>query len=127
MANIIKLNVGGSIFTTTRSTLTRYPNSMLGAMFSERMPTTKDKEGNYWIDGNWDVFRYVLDFLRRGYLMLPGNFNGFDKVLNTLALICLKEKQIFTRFLRSPKQLKKRNAILLKSMWWLGSSQGLAI
>ena len=30
----VKLNVGGSKFETTLSTLTRYPESMLGAMFS---------------------------------------------------------------------------------------------
>ena len=78
MADIIKVNVGGNIYTTTRSTLTRYPNFMLGAMFSGRMPTTKDEDGNYWIDGNGDMFRYVLDFLRRGCLTLPVNFQGHE-------------------------------------------------
>ena len=78
MAEIIKLNVGGIIYTTTRSTLTRYPNSMLGSMFSGRMPTTKDEHDNYWIDGNGEIFRYVLDFLRRSRLLLPERFDEFD-------------------------------------------------
>ena len=78
MAEIVKLNVGGSIYTTTRSTLTRYPNSMLGAMFSGRMQTTQDEHDNYWIDGNGPIFCYVLDFLRRSHLLVPDDFAEFD-------------------------------------------------
>jgi hypothetical protein len=33
---IVKLNVGGSRFETTRATLTQFPDSMLGTMFSGR-------------------------------------------------------------------------------------------
>ena len=32
----VRLNVGGTKFETSRSTLTRYPDSMLGVMFSGR-------------------------------------------------------------------------------------------
>ena len=58
MAELVKLNVGGYIYTTSRSTLTNYPDSMLGAMFSGRMETSKDKDDNYWIDANGQMFRY---------------------------------------------------------------------
>ncbi|XP_072050111.1 BTB/POZ domain-containing protein KCTD6-like [Amphiura filiformis] len=78
MAEIVKLNVGGVIYTTSRSTLTKYPNSMLGTMFSGRLPTTKDEHGNYWIDANGQTFGYVLEFLRRGCLMVPDHFQDFE-------------------------------------------------
>ena len=68
---VITLNVGGTLFTTTMATLTKYPNSLLAAMFepgSERPPARKDKEGNYFIDGEPKPFEMILRFLRRGKL-----------------------------------------------------------
>ena len=74
MDDIIDLNVGGTQYTTSRSTLTRYPDSMLASMFSGRLPTPKDKEGRYWIDGDGRLFRHILNFLRRSELTLPSDF-----------------------------------------------------
>ena len=34
---VIDLNVGGTRYSTSRSTLTKYPESMLGVMFSSNM------------------------------------------------------------------------------------------
>ena len=43
---VLDLNVGGSLFTTTRSTLTRDPDSMLARMFGgSLMPALKDGAG----------------------------------------------------------------------------------
>ncbi|KAJ8031284.1 BTB/POZ domain-containing protein KCTD6 [Holothuria leucospilota] len=77
----VSLNVGGHIYTTTRSTLRRYPDSMLGSMFSGRMSTTHDSEGRYLIDGDGPLFRYVLNFLRRSELILPDNFAELDMLV----------------------------------------------
>nr|XP_006819272.1 PREDICTED: BTB/POZ domain-containing protein KCTD4-like [Saccoglossus kowalevskii] len=74
---IINLNVGGKLYSTTRSTLTRYPDTMLGAMFSGRMPSLKDAHGNYFIDRNGDMFKYILEFLRNGSIHLPEDFKDF--------------------------------------------------
>ena len=68
---VITLNVGGTLFTTTVATLTKYPNSLLAAMFdpgSERPPARKDKQGNFFIDGEPEPFKMILRFLRRGKL-----------------------------------------------------------
>ena len=68
---VITLNVGGTLFTTTVATLTKYPNSLLAAMFkpeSERPPARKDKQGNFFIDGEPEPFKMILFFLRRGKL-----------------------------------------------------------
>ena len=40
----VKLNVGGSLFYSTAGTLTKH-DSMLRAMFSERIPLEKDEDG----------------------------------------------------------------------------------
>ncbi|XP_072050108.1 BTB/POZ domain-containing protein KCTD6-like [Amphiura filiformis] len=75
---IVQLNIGGHVYTSSRFTLTRFPKSMLGTMFSDQKSLTQDKDGQYWIDGNGEMFCYVLDFLRRGCLMLPEHFEDFD-------------------------------------------------
>ena len=72
MSDIITLNVGGTIYTTSRTTLTLYPTLMLECMFSDRLPSAVDKNGHYVI------FRYVLNFLRSSKLTLPENFQEYD-------------------------------------------------
>ncbi|XP_019616694.1 PREDICTED: BTB/POZ domain-containing protein KCTD19-like [Branchiostoma belcheri] len=72
--NIVTLNVGGHIYTTARSTLTRYPDSMLGAMFGGDLETLRDDQGRYFIDRNGRMFEHVLNFLRTGQLVLPEDF-----------------------------------------------------
>ena len=68
---MIKLNVGGTLFTTTVATLTKYPDSMLAAMFnpeSERPPAEKDDNGNFFMDRDPRAFEYILQFLRNARL-----------------------------------------------------------
>ena len=60
----VTLSVGGNIFTTTTSTLTRYPETMLGAMFSGRHALIQDKNGAYFIDRDGRHFHEILNFLR---------------------------------------------------------------
>lgn len=76
---VITLNVGGAIYTTTRCTLGKYPDSMIGAMFSgQYVPTAFDAQGNYFIDRDGFMFRHILNFLRSGRLCLPQGFKDFD-------------------------------------------------
>ena len=75
MDSIINLNVGGKLYTTSISTLTKYPDSMLGRMFKGDLPSAKDAQGNVVIDRDGKLFRYVLSFLRSSKLILPENFN----------------------------------------------------
>lgn len=45
--------------------MTRYPDSMLEAMFNGSIPTTKDdRDGSCFINRNGRLFEYVVDFLR---------------------------------------------------------------
>ena len=72
---IVRLNVGGTKYITTKSTLRKYPQSILGTMFMGNVPLSTDKDGYYFIDRCGHIFQYILQFLRCGKLVLPKNFN----------------------------------------------------
>ena len=61
---IVELNVGGTLVATSLKTLTSFPDSTLGQMFSGRHDLPKDKNGAYFIDRNPRPFLVILDFLR---------------------------------------------------------------
>lgn len=65
---VVPLNIGGAYFTTRLSTLRRYEDTMLAAMFSGRHYIPTDAEGRYFIDRDGTHFGDVLNFLRSGDL-----------------------------------------------------------
>jgi hypothetical protein len=71
------LNVGGRRFETYVSTLTQYPDSLLGAMFSERNAELKkpDANGEYFFDRNPEAFEPILQFYRTGIFSKPQNIS----------------------------------------------------
>ena len=75
---IVRLNVGGTKYVTTKSTLWKYPQSMLGAMFMGNVPLSTDEDGYYFIDRCGHIFQYILQFLRCGKLLLPKHFSELD-------------------------------------------------
>jgi hypothetical protein len=67
MNDVIRLNVGGTLFTTTRFTLTKYPDSMLAKMFDPDLgmdAAKKDDTGAFFIDRSPDMFKIILEYLR---------------------------------------------------------------
>ncbi|CAI5456784.1 unnamed protein product [Caenorhabditis angaria] len=71
----VRLNVGGRIFQTTRSTLMREPGSFLYRICQDELglSTDKDETGAYLIDRDSDFFSPILNYLRHGKLILnPG-------------------------------------------------------
>jgi len=102
-SDIIYLNVGGVKYTTSRSTLTKYTDSMLGSMFSQNIPMKVDKDGCYFIDRNGKIFEHILQFLRSGELILPENFENlkllkceaeFFQILPLLNRLKIQEKNL---------------------------------
>ncbi|EDO34594.1 predicted protein, partial [Nematostella vectensis] len=77
---IVNLNVGGYVYTTSYKTLTRCRDSMLGAMFSGRQNLARDTRGNFFIDRDGSLFRYILNFLRTSELCLPDSFDEFQQL-----------------------------------------------
>jgi len=67
----LKLNVGGQLFSTSLETMKKDPGSMLHAMFSGRFDTKPAEDGSYFIDRDGTHFRYILNYLRTGQLVVP--------------------------------------------------------
>ena len=70
-SSTVKLNVGGQFFSTSLQTLTKDPGSMLHAMFSGRFDTKPSEDGSYFIDRDGTHFRFILNYLRTGKILIP--------------------------------------------------------
>ncbi|XP_038067198.1 uncharacterized protein LOC119737151 [Patiria miniata] len=80
-SRFIGLNVGGLVYFTTLGTLRSNVDSTLGRMFSGNFQKKceKDKAGNFLVDADGPLFRYVLGFMRHGgRLDLPKDFKDMD-------------------------------------------------
>ncbi|XP_038051089.1 BTB/POZ domain-containing protein KCTD6-like [Patiria miniata] len=106
MEDLVTVNVGGCLHTTTIATLTRYPDSMLGSMFSGRLPTSRDSHGSYIIDGDGPTFRHVLNFLRRSALCVPADFSEWDLLAAEADFYQIQELIEAVRSLREERQVK---------------------
>ena len=62
--SIIRLNIGGHYFTTSKTTLSSDANSMLAAMFSGVHKLSKCDNGMYFIDADGTHFQWILNYLR---------------------------------------------------------------
>lgn len=86
----VRLNVGGKLFATTISTLTRVDsNSMLARMFTHgdvEWQSSVDETGAYLIDRSPLYFEPILNYLRHGQLIL-------DKLVNAKGV--LEEAKFF--------------------------------
>jgi hypothetical protein len=71
---MIHLNVGGHLFTTTRDTLLK-GDTMLSKMFSGQFISSCciDSDGNPFIDRDGTHFRLILNYLRSGKFVFPSD------------------------------------------------------
>ena len=67
---VVTLDVGGTKYRTTVATLTKYPDSMLGVMFSGRHDLPQQEDGSYFIDRDGELFKYIIMYLRDHALCL---------------------------------------------------------
>ncbi|XP_040566338.1 BTB/POZ domain-containing protein KCTD3 [Lepeophtheirus salmonis] len=61
---IVDLNVGGTSFSTSKSTLTSIPDTFFSALISDRLTSARDKNGAIFIDRDPDLFKIILNYLR---------------------------------------------------------------
>uniref|UniRef100_A0A8C2HMK3 Potassium channel tetramerization domain containing 14 n=1 Tax=Cyprinus carpio TaxID=7962 RepID=A0A8C2HMK3_CYPCA len=62
-SQVVQLNIGGHVFSTTLGTIRKFPNSTLADLFNgstKRM----DSEGRHFVDRDGTYFRYILEYLR---------------------------------------------------------------
>lgn len=73
----IKLNVGGKLFLTARTTLCRDPQSFLYRLCQEDpdLNSDKDENGAYLIDRDPSYFGPILNYLRHGKLVINKNMS----------------------------------------------------
>jgi hypothetical protein len=60
----VTLNVGGTKFTTTVSTLTSQKDNFFDGLFSGKFPIVKEADGSIFIDRSPTYFGNILDYLR---------------------------------------------------------------
>ena len=72
-SRVVHINVGGTVYSTTRETLELVPDSMLAMILKSDVPVTMDEQGRPFIDRDGESFRHVLNFLRTGSLTCPSD------------------------------------------------------
>jgi hypothetical protein len=98
MSDRVKFNVGGQIFETTRSTLLKYPDSVLATHIAP--PWQPDAEGIYFFDRDPNVFTALLGFYRSNILERPPNisFTLWKAELDYWGITVPSEKKVSTNW-----------------------------
>lgn len=77
----VHIDVGGSIYTSSLETLTRFPESKLARMFNGSIPIVLDTlKQHYFIDRDGKLFRYILNYLRTQRLVVPTEFDEYEQL-----------------------------------------------
>ncbi|CAJ1427043.1 unnamed protein product [Effrenium voratum] len=124
---VVKLNVGGVVYTTSKSTLLSC-EGMLEKMFNGSLSNTKI-DGAYFIDRDGHLFRYVLEYLRNRSVQLPDSHQVRQRLLQeanffSLGGLCeeLQVKLLQREALTAPADSKPSE---LK--WWQLAAEGLEV
>lgn len=110
--SVVTLNVGGSVYTTCKDTLTQIigedHSHLLRLMFTqENIPLQRDHNGNVFLDRDGATFAYILDYLRNnGKLNLCafpiGNIGKMHKLIVEAEFFQLKQLVQFYRMSKLP-------------------------
>lgn len=78
----VHIDVGGTIYTSSLETLTKYPDSRLAKLFNGTIPIVLDSlKQHYFIDRDGGMFRHILNFMRNSKLLIPDDFADIDLLL----------------------------------------------
>ncbi|CAK1588619.1 unnamed protein product [Parnassius mnemosyne] len=104
----VHIDVGGVIYTSSLETLTTYPESKLGRMFSGAIPIVLDTlKQHYFIDRDGGMFRHILNFLRNKKLLLPNDFPYVNLLLQEAQYFELDHMVLaLTTFKREREEVK---------------------
>lgn len=76
--DLIIFNVGDKKFTTTLSTLRRHQDSRLAKILDGKDPYHKVVNGQVFIDRDWTLFKFILDYMRTGQITLSAEFCDYN-------------------------------------------------
>ncbi|CDW52249.1 BTB 2 domain containing protein [Trichuris trichiura] len=94
----VHLDIGGTTYTTTLATLTKYSDSHLAKLFSGQTSVVLDYlKQNYFIDRDGTMFRHVLNYLRTGQLLLPDDFQETDLLEQEAQFYDLKDMLVLIK------------------------------
>ena len=65
-SSVVELNVGGTHYATSVSTMTRFGDHFLSMLVTTDIPTARDSQGRIFIDRDGSCFGDILNFLRDG-------------------------------------------------------------
>ncbi|XP_011191668.1 BTB/POZ domain-containing protein Tiwaz isoform X1 [Zeugodacus cucurbitae] len=78
----VHIDVGGTIYTSSLETLTKYPDSKLAKLFNGTIPIVLDSlKQHYFIDRDGGMFRHVLNFMRNSRLLIADDFPDLELLL----------------------------------------------
>lgn len=81
---IVELNVGGIIYTTTTKTLLSEQDTYFSNQFNKTtssFDSFKDSKGRWFIDRDGKLFEFILEFLRNKLVILPENYNEKHRLI----------------------------------------------
>ena len=88
--NRIKLDIGGTVFNTTKETLTKIENTYFYVLITNADNFKANEDGSYFVDRDPSVFGRILNFLRDGKINLEGMTSGmFDLLKKDLDFYCI--------------------------------------
>lgn len=102
---IVRLNIGGTSYTTTKQTLRREPESFFpkilkpGGIEENSDVAGLLPDGTYFVDRDGELFVYILDYMRTGKLLLPDNFKETARLREEVLFYQLDElNQLLTPY-----------------------------
>ncbi|XP_064648565.1 potassium voltage-gated channel protein Shaw-like isoform X1 [Lineus longissimus] len=108
--DIVRINVGGTIFMTSRKTLKTFPGTKLDQL-GTNCGEYDEKSDSYFFDRNPVLFNYVLDCYRSGRFHFPSYLCG-DSVMEELCFWGLDDNVIANCCLKSYDDYEERRHTL---------------
>ncbi|EGT44543.1 hypothetical protein CAEBREN_06597 [Caenorhabditis brenneri] len=97
---IVKLNIGGTHFFTTKSTLTKF-DGFFKVMVETDIPVIKDNTGAIFIDRSAKHFELILNFMRDGDVALPERKKDIQEIQKEAQFYLLDGLMTKLRFIES--------------------------
>lgn len=89
----VHIDVGGTIYTSSLETLTKYPDSKLAKLFNGSIPIVLDSlKQHYFIDRDGGMFRHILNYLRNSRLLISEDFSDLELLLEEARYFDIERK-----------------------------------